>query len=75
VSHFQLYGAMLVVAIIGDLIAQVRSSGGVTQTLQQRGCDAIAMPAHVSVIAVLNLVRSQRPELHLVGRFVQPIVF
>ena len=27
------------------------------------------------VIAVLNLIRSHRPELHLVGRFVRPILF
>jgi shikimate dehydrogenase len=47
-SNFQLDGATRVVAIIGDPIAQVKSPAGVTQTLQQRGRNAVVMPVHVS---------------------------
>lgn len=43
-----LSGATRVHFIVGDPIAQVKSPAGVTQALQQRGHDAMVMPAHVA---------------------------
>jgi shikimate dehydrogenase len=43
-----LNGATRVHYIVGDPIAQVKSPAGVTQALQDRGCNAIVVPNHVS---------------------------
>lgn len=43
-----LNGATRVHFIVGDPIAQVKSPGGVTQVYQQRGHNAMVMPAHVA---------------------------
>lgn len=43
-----LNGATRVHFIVGDPIAQVKSPGGVTQAFQERGLDAMLMPAHVA---------------------------
>jgi shikimate dehydrogenase len=40
-------GATHVVFIVGDPIAQVKSPHGVTESLRERGADAIVVPAHV----------------------------
>lgn len=45
----RLNGATRVHYIVGDPIAQVKSPAGVTQALQDRGGNAIVVPAHVSV--------------------------
>jgi shikimate dehydrogenase len=42
-----LSGRTLVVPILGDPIAQVRSPDGLTRTLAARGCDAVVVPLHV----------------------------
>ena len=43
----QLNGATRVHFIVGDPIAQVKSPGGVTQAFEERGHNAICIPAHV----------------------------
>ena len=52
-----LSGATRVIAIIGDPIAQVKSPAGVTQALQERGCNAVVVPMHVSVAAFDEFMR------------------
>lgn len=44
-----LNGATRVHVIVGDPIAQVKSPAGVTQALQERGSNAVVVPAHVPV--------------------------
>ena len=45
-------GATRVHFIVGDPIAQVKSPFGVTQAFEQRGKDAVCVPAHVSPAAL-----------------------
>ena len=47
-----LNGATRVYFIVGDPIEQVKSPGGVTQVYQQRGHNAMVMPAHVAPAAL-----------------------
>lgn len=46
--NFALTGATRLNIIVGDPIAQVKSPGGVTQSFQARGVDAILVPAQVA---------------------------
>ena len=52
-----LSGATRVIVIVGDPIAQVKSPAGVTQALQERGCNAVVVPMHVSVAAFDEFMR------------------
>ena len=46
--NFPLTGATRLYVIVGDPIAQVKSPGGVTQSFQARGLDAILAPAQIA---------------------------
>jgi shikimate dehydrogenase len=50
--QLQLDGATRVHFIVGDPIAQVKSPAGVSEALQQRGHNAVVVPAHVSPAAL-----------------------
>ncbi len=43
-----LSGATRIYFIVGDPIAQVKSPAGVSQTMQERGLEALVIPAHVA---------------------------
>ena len=51
-------GATRVIFIVGDPIAQVKSPGGVTQMLRDRGADLVVVPAHVAVADLAAWVAS-----------------
>ena len=50
-------GATRVHFIVGDPIAQVKAPGGVTEVYQQRGLNAVVLPAHVSPAALKDWFR------------------
>jgi len=52
-----LSGATRVIAIIGDPIAQVKSPAGVTQSLIDRGVNAVVVPIHVASADLEGFVR------------------
>lgn len=52
-----LNGATRVIAIVGDPIAQVKSPAGVTQTLIDRGRNAVVVPIHVGTADLAGFVR------------------
>ena len=46
--HPTLSGETLVVPIVGDPIAQVKSPDGITRLFAGRGCDAVVVPLQVA---------------------------
>jgi shikimate dehydrogenase len=52
-----LSGATRLHHIVGDPIAQVKSPAGVTQAFQERGHDAVCVPAHVAPAHLADWVR------------------
>lgn len=52
-----LNGETRVLAIVGDPIAQVKSPGGVTAALAERGCNAVLVPMHVAPADLGEFVR------------------
>ena len=60
-------GATRVIFIVGDPIAQVKSPGGVTQMLRDRGADLVVVPAHVAVADLAAWVASAQAMRNCVG--------
>ncbi len=65
-----LNGATRVIAIVGDPIAQVKSPAGVTQSLIDRGCNAVVVPIHVSAADLEGFVRGASLAQNLDGLIV-----
>lgn len=56
-----LSGETLVVPIIGDPIAQVKSPDGITRTFAERGCNAVVVPLQIAAGDLDGLVRGLSP--------------
>ena len=56
-GYERLNGETRVLAIIGDPIAQVKSPGGVTQLLNERGRNCVLVPIHVSPADMDGFIR------------------
>ena len=62
-----LSGETLVVPILGDPIAQVKSPDGVTRALVARGRDAVVVPMHVLPDDLDTVVRGLGPVRSIAG--------